>query len=142
MKINKYISIDEDIFRRLTRENNASDLINQLLLSHYNQKNCQNLEILKQKYAEIKQILKENKRKEKELRLKIDQLDQKNKKFFENFKQSYPPELINKLKKIKNLDYEAAIELARSFDLIRRGIGGIKLIEIWEKVRKNVMGQQ
>ena len=142
MMINKYISIDEDIFRRLTRENNASDLINQLLVSHYNQKNCQNLEILKQKYAEIKQILKENKRKEKELRLKIGQLDQKNKKFFENFKQSYPPGLINKLKKIKNLDYEAALDLANAFDLVRRGIGGVKLIKIWEKVRENVVGKQ
>lgn len=141
MKINKYISIDEDIFRQLTRENNASDLINQLLLSHYNQKNCQNLEILKQKYAEIKQILKENKRKEKELRLKIDQLDQKNKKFFENFKASYPPELINKLKKIENLDYEAALDLANAFDLVRRGIGGVKLIKIWEEL-KNAMGKQ
>ncbi len=140
MKINKYISIDEDIFRQLTRENNASDLINQLLLSHYNQKNCQNSEILKQKYAEIKQILKENRRKEKELRSKIDQLDQKNKKFFENFKQSYPPELINKLKKIENLDYEAAVDLANAFDLVNRGIGGVKLIKIWEQV-KNVVGQ-
>jgi hypothetical protein len=111
-------------------------------LSHYNQKSCENLEILKQKHAEIKQILKENRRKEKELRLKILNLDQKNKKFFENFKQNYSTELINKLKKIENLDYESALVLSKEFDLHRRGIGGIKLIKIWEEVKQNDLGKQ
>ena len=141
MKINKYISIDEDIFRQLSRESNASELINEQLKQYYNLKNVENVEILKQKLAQIKQINKENRRKEKEIKQKIDKLDQKNIKFFLNFKKCYPKELINKLKKIENLDYEAALTLAKKFDLHNRGIGGVKLIKIWEEVKKNVRKQ-
>lgn len=139
MKINKYISIDEDIFRQLSRESNASDLINEQLKEYYNIKNCENIEILKQKLVEIKRINKENRKKERKLLQKIDKLDQKNIKFFLNFKKSYPKELINKLKKIENLDYEAALILAKKFDLHNRGIGGVKLIKIWEEVRKKCL---
>jgi len=139
MKINKYISIDEDIFKQLSREINASDLINEQLKAYYNQKSCENLEILKQKLAEIKRINKENRRKEKELISKIDKLSQKNKDFLSSFKMCYPKELLEKLKRIENLDYEAALTLAKSFDLHNRGIGGVKLIKIWEEVRKNVL---
>lgn len=138
MKVNKYISIDEEIFKRLSKEINASDLINQQLIAYYNQKSCENVEILKQKYAEIKQINKENHKKEKELRLKIDKLTQKNKEFFDNFKSLYPKELVEKLKSLDNLDYETALDLAKRFDLVRRNIGGVKIIKIWEELKNNV----
>jgi predicted CopG family antitoxin len=141
MKINKYISIDEEIFRHLSRETNASDLINELLKAHYNKKSFENVEILMQKYAEIKQINKENHKKEKELFKKIDNLKQKNKDFFEIFKKAYPKELVDKLKKIDNLDYEAALILSKKFDLHERGIGGVKLIKIWEEIKKNDLGK-
>lgn len=142
MKINKYISIDEEIFKQLSKETNASDLINNLLIAHYNIKNCQSLEILKQKYSEIKLINKENRKKEKEFKFKIDKLCKKNKEFFSVFKQAYPQELLEKLKSIENLDYEAALELSKKFDLHNRGIGGVKLIKIWEEVRNNDLGKQ
>jgi len=142
MKINKYISIDEDIFRQLSRESNASDLINEQLKTYYNRKNCENLALLKQNLADLKQINKENNKKAKELIKKIDKLEQKNKDFFEIFKKSYPKELLDKLKKIENLDYDTASDLALEFDLHRRGIAGIKLIKIWEEVRKNVLEPQ
>lgn len=138
MKVNKYISIDEDVFRQLSRENNASNLINELLKEHFNQKTSENLEILKQKHTIIKQILKENRKKDKEIKKKIDKITEKNKKFFDNFKKAYPDQLINKLKNIENLDYDTALNLAVDFHLDSRGIGGIKLIKIWEEVKKNV----
>lgn len=139
MKINKYISIDEEIFRCLSRESNASDLINEQLKAYYNQKNSENLVILKQNLALIKQNIKENRRKEKELMKKIDNLDKKNKDFFEKFKNSYPKDLLDKLKKIENLDYDTALAIVLDLHLENRGIGGIKLIKIWEEVRKNVL---
>lgn len=139
MKINKYISIDEEIFRCLSRESNASDLINELLKTHYNQKNSENLVLLKQNLVILKQNIKENKRKEKELIQKITKLDQKNKEFFQNFKNSYPKDLIDRLKNIENLDYETAFSIAVDLHLEHRGIGGVKVIKIWEDLRKNVL---
>lgn len=139
MKINKYISIDEDIFKRLARETNASDLINEQLKAYYNKKNCENVVILKQNLVILKQINKENNKKAKELIKKIDKLDQKNKEFFEIFKKSYPKDLLDKLKKIENLDYDTALAIVIDLHLENRGIGGIKLIKIWEEVKKNVL---
>jgi len=143
MKINKYISIDYELFHKLQRENNASSIINDLVKEHYNLKDIENIDILRENLYKIKQINKENRKKEKELRLKIDKIEAKNKLFFDNFKKSYPEELIDKLKRIENLDYEAAVDLAKAFDLPRRGIGGIKLIKIWEEIKNGMaMGKK
>jgi len=136
MKINKYISVDEEIFRLLAEETNASDLINELLKAHYNQKQCENLSILQQKLTEIKRINKENRKKERQLCQKIDKINQKNKEFFENVQQRISKELLNKLKKLENLDYDTALSLAQQYGLHNRGIGGVKLINIWKEVRK------
>jgi len=137
MKINKYISVDEEIFRLLAEETNASDLINELLKAHYNQKQCENLSILQQKLTEIKRINKENRKKERQLCQKIDKINQKNKEFFENVQQRISKELLNKLKKLENLDYDTALSLSQRYDLHKKGIGGVKLINIWKEVRKN-----
>lgn len=138
MKVNKYISIDDSIFNELSRENNASSLINELLIAHYNIKNCENIAILEQKLTKNKQILKETRKKVKELDKKILKINTKNKTFLKNIEIKIPKELVSKLKKIDNLNYEEAVSLAQDFDLInRRGIGGIKLIKIWEDL-KNV----
>jgi hypothetical protein len=139
MKINKYISIDEDIFYKLKKETNASDIINQQLRAFYNTKDCENIEILKQNLYKIKQINKENRKKEKEIASKLLKLDQKNKDFFEKIKIRYPEDLVNKLKKIENLDYEAALALALEFDLQNRGIGGVKMIKIWEEIKNGMV---
>jgi D-hexose-6-phosphate mutarotase len=139
MKINKYISIDEDIFYKLKKETNASDIINKQLRAYYNVKDCENIEILKQNLYKIKQINKENRKKEKEIASKLLKLDQKNKDFFEKIKIRYPEDLVNKLKKIENLDYEAALALALEFDLPNRGIGGVKMIKIWEEIKNGMV---
>ena len=139
MKINKYISIDEDIFYKLKKETNASDIINKQLRAYYNVKDCENIEILKQNLYKIKQINKENRKKEKEIASKLLKLDQKNKDFFEKIKIRYPEDLVNKLKKIENLDYEAALALALEFDLQNRGIGGVKMIKIWEEIKNGMV---
>jgi plasmid maintenance system antidote protein VapI len=139
MKINKYISLDDDLFYKLQKENNASNIINELVKEHYNIKNIENIEILEQNLYKIKQIIKENRKKSKELSLKISKIKQKNREFFDIFKKSYPEELIKKLKKIENLDYDTAHALALEFDLHRRGVGGIKLIKVWEEIKKDVV---
>jgi len=139
MKINKYISIDDDLFYKLQKENNASQIINELVKGFYNVKSIENIEDLKQNLCKIKQIIKDNRKKAKDLSLKIAKIDQKNKEFFAIFKRSYPEKLINKLKTIENLDYDLAHSLSVEFDLHRRGVGGIKLIKIWEEIRKNVV---
>lgn len=139
MKINKYISLDEDLFHKLKNENNASNIINELLKEHYNAKNIENIELLEQNLYKIKQNIKDNRKKAKELASKILKINQKNKDFFAIFKKSYPKELITRLKSIDNLDYDLASDLAKEFDLHRRGIAGIKLIKIWEEVKKNVL---
>lgn len=142
MKINKYISIDEDIFKQLSREDNASDLINKQLKAYYNIKNCENIEILEQNLCKIKQINKENRKKEKEIASKLLKLNQKNKEFFERFKQCYPKGLLDKLKKIENLDYDTALAIALEFDLQNRGIGGVKLIKIWEGIKDGMVHEK
>ena len=142
MKINKYISLDEDLFQLLSKETNASSLINEQLRVYYALKDCENLNILEQNLAEIKQKIKENRRKEKELVQKINKITQKNKDFFANFKKSYPDKLIEKLNSYDNLDYETARDLAIHFDLHKRGIGGVKLIKVWEELKKNAIRKQ
>ncbi len=135
MKINKYISLDEDIVHQLQREINASDVVNQQLRAYYDVKSCESVEILKQKLIKIKQILKENRKKEKELIQKITKITQKNKEFLLNIQDRFPKELINQLLKIENLDYDAALILVRKFDLQDKGIGGVKLIKFWEDLK-------
>jgi hypothetical protein len=138
MKINKYISLDEDIFHKLQREDNASELVNRQMREYYDVKSCKSIEQIKNNLSEIKQILKDNRRKERILNKEIYNIQKKNKEFLTNIQGRYPKELLDQLKKIENLDYEAAVVLSRKFDLHRFNIGGIKLIKVWEELKKNV----
>ena len=80
MKHNKYISIDEEFFYKLKEESNASDLINELLKAYYDGKNCENREILRKYLLKIKQILKENRKKQREIEDNIAKIDAKEQK--------------------------------------------------------------
>ena len=135
MKINKQVGFDEDIYQRLQQEDNASDVINSQMRAYYNIKECKNIVLLKQNLTIIKQNIKENRKKEKQIVMEIDKIERADKKLYEDLTGSYPEELINKLKTIDNLDYDAALNLVRKFDLHKRNMGGIKLIKLWEKLK-------
>jgi predicted CopG family antitoxin len=141
MKINKYISIDDELFYKLQKENNASNLINELLKDHYQLKDIRNIDVLEQNLAKIEQNIKHFRKLRKGCLLDITTIREKNRSFFNMFKKSYPEKLITKLKNIENLDYDLAHALSVEFDLHRRGIGGIKLIKIWEEIKKNELVQ-
>ena len=69
MKVNKQIGIDLEIMQKLQKETNASQLINDLLIQHYNLSNKPlnleevNFEIkkleLEEEYKEKKRLLKQ-----------------------------------------------------------------------------------
>ena len=77
MKINKYISIDEEIFKRLKRETNASDIINTLLKDYYNKEQCENIEKLTENLNKFNKIHKENLKNMREIKQKISKIKQK-----------------------------------------------------------------
>jgi len=79
MKQNKVLCIDEEIIKKLDGIN-ASSLVNKLLIDHFNGFTEENLSILRKKYAENKQILKESKQKDKEFKRIILNLEEKEKK--------------------------------------------------------------
>lgn len=135
MKSTITLSLDLDIIDKLKEEKNYSDLTNEQLKAYYNVKHCENLVILKQNLAKIKQIIKENKKKEKEIIQIINKIEDKNKKFLDNIDKRYPEDLIKKLKSIQNLDYDHALSLAEDYNLIKFNIGGFKIIKLWESLK-------
>jgi len=111
MKINRYISIDFNLNQKLEGIN-ASELINNLLLSYFNENTEEKLQDLIKKEREIKQILKENRRKLKLISSKIDKTTAKEKYFASIFDDLHPeqkewllhnkkPSLIVKLSALK-----------------------------------------
>ena len=84
MKTNITISLDPEIVRKLKAEPNYSDLINEQMKGYYDVKMISSKEVLNQKLVEIKQILKENRKKKRDIDdilNKIDRKDRKIKKF-------------------------------------------------------------
>lgn len=77
MKINITISLDKEIVERLKEENNYSVLINKEIKAYYEGVESLNLKKLKQKYTEIKRILKEKRREAREMIRKIEKIEQK-----------------------------------------------------------------
>lgn len=67
MKVTKTITLDVEIMLKIKEEENASNLINTLLIQHYNDKQYITKEEIELRLAEI-QIEKEAKRKIEELR--------------------------------------------------------------------------
>ena len=81
MKTNITISIDQKIVEFLKAETNYSDLVNQQLKAYYDVKGVENIEILKRELTKTKQILKENRRKRREIEAQLGKIASKEKKF-------------------------------------------------------------
>jgi hypothetical protein len=96
MKINKLFCLDEEIAKKLEGLN-ASELVNRLLKEHFSTEMSENLTILKKKYSENKQILKESKRKDRELASFIDKIEQ-NEKIILNLSKGMNEEQIRMLR--------------------------------------------
>ena len=75
------ISLDQEIVKLLKAENNYSDLINQEMKGYYDVKSVDNLEILNQKLAEIKQNLKISRKKRRVIEETIQKITKKHKLF-------------------------------------------------------------
>jgi len=81
MKNNITISIDSEIVRKLKEESNYSDVINEQMKGYYAVKTCENVEILRLNLAKTKQILKENRKKRREIEAVLSKIDKKQKLF-------------------------------------------------------------
>ena len=81
MKNNITISLDNEIVKKLKAERNYSDLINEQMKGYYDVKLIENKELLNQKLAEIKQILKISRKKKRDIDDLINKIDKKDRKF-------------------------------------------------------------
>jgi len=81
MKNNITISIDSEIVRKLKEESNYSDVINEQMKGYYAVKTCENVKLLKINLAKTKQILKENRKKRREIEAVLLKIDKKRKLF-------------------------------------------------------------
>lgn len=87
MKTNLCITLDQEIVEKLKRENNYSNLINEQIKGFYAVKDCENKEILLKELTKIKQILKENRRKRRDIEAQIKKIDLKSAKIKKDLKQ-------------------------------------------------------
>lgn len=83
-KQNLTLSLDQEIVSKLKEENNYSEVVNEQMKAFYSVKSCQNIQILSLELAKTKQILKENRKKRKELEQTIDKINKKQKLFKKN----------------------------------------------------------
>ncbi len=79
MKNNITISLDSEIVLKLKAETNYSDVINEQMKGYYAVKTCENAETLKLNLAKTKQILKENRKKRREIEEQLNKIDKKHK---------------------------------------------------------------
>jgi len=86
MKVHIDSCIDDEIKTFLDKENNKSELINRLLREHYNQNASENLQLLIKKQGELKQIIKETRRKLKEIDKKVLKIKDKEGRILDLFK--------------------------------------------------------
>jgi len=127
MKTNITLSIDQEIAEKLKAETNYSDLVNEQLKGYYAVKTSENKEILRLNLAKTKQILKENRKKRRELEAALLKIDKKHKlfkrkllsksKMIEEIKKRRASEAQNKNRSIKY--YETAEKEA---DRICKGV--------------------
>lgn len=89
MKINLTISLDEGIVYKLKQENNYSNVVNEQLRRHYEEKNSQSLENLSKKQAKFDKEYKILKRNRAEVNKKIKILKEKENKILK-FAKQYP----------------------------------------------------
>lgn len=141
MKQTITISLDREIIDELKKENNYSNAINEQLKAMYNTNKSKNLEILNKNLEESLKELKKTRKKVKEIKESIGEIKKKEKITIDLLNKNIYSVLsaaqVANLKEISNLDYETAKQLAVKFNLVKRGIGGIKLIKLWEEI-KNV----
>lgn len=138
MKINKMFCIDDEFSRKLEGIN-ASDLINKLLHQHFNANEIKDLVFLNKKLMENKQILKQTKQKIKEISTQIEKIEMKEKSFLMSIDKLFSKEQVQWLKKQNSLSYDEAVQYAKQQDLIRKGIGGFKLIKLWEQMKNGAV---
>jgi len=74
MKNHITISLDQEIVEKLKQESNYSDVINEQLKGYYYVKQVDNIETLKQNLYKTKQILKENRKKRREIEAQIKKI--------------------------------------------------------------------
>ena len=106
MKQNKIFCIDEELIKKLNGLN-ASELVNRLLINHFQGDKSENLAYLKQKFNENRLILREIKRKDKDLRQKIKRIELKEIKII---KQNYDLEIWSKAKAMSKTKMIAEIK--------------------------------
>lgn len=78
-KTNITISVDFELAEKLKLEKNYSNIINEQMWVFYKASNSENKKILKQNLIEIKQILKEKRKKQREIEKKIKQIEEREK---------------------------------------------------------------
>lgn len=86
MKTNITLSLDRDIVDDLQREDNYSNLVNEQMKAFFNIKSLDSIAFLKSELKKIKQILKENKKKKREIEAQMEKIRKKEKKTLENSK--------------------------------------------------------
>ena len=80
MKSTITINLDIEIVKLLKAEKNYSDLINEQIKGYYDVKLIESTEFLNQKLAEIKQNLKENRKKKRDVEEMLNKIDKKDRK--------------------------------------------------------------
>lgn len=75
------ISLDTELIKKLKAEKNYSDVINEQMKGYYDVKQVDNLEILNEKLAEIKQNLKFSRKKRRVIEETIAKITKKHKLF-------------------------------------------------------------
>lgn len=141
MKQSITICLDSELVAQLKEEENYSNVINEQIKALYNVKQCKNLSKLQQDLKELKQEIKQKRKKQREIEQNISEIRGNEKKTLELLQKNIYSVLtraqVDELKTFKNLDYDTAARLAGKFNLIRKNIGGVKLIKLWEEL-KNV----
>lgn len=88
MKCNITLCLDEEIIKKLKKEDNQSEAVNEQMKAYYNIKDVQNLRFLKENLSKIKQESKENRRKEREIKSQIAKIELKEKEIIQKTREA------------------------------------------------------
>lgn len=80
MKSTIHLSLDQELIDQLRKENNYSDLVNNVVKEYYNGINCENIAILMQNEAKYKKEARVIAKKRRLIAKKIEKIKQKEKK--------------------------------------------------------------
>lgn len=139
MKSNITLSLDIKNIERLKKEKNYSDVVDKQISAYYNVNQCKNLAFLMQNHEKKRLESKKIKKEIKEIAEEIDKIKQKDKEINELLKNKLTkvlkPYQIQLLKKQENINYDEACDFCVKEGLVNKGIGGIKLIKLWEEIK-------